>query len=85
MNPAVGTKRFMTVIYNNDYTPQDVVLLVLMRATGCSTEEAYMEMWEAEHYGKASVHFADEKECRRVATIIEGVGVKATVEPEWDD
>lgn len=84
-NSSVGTKRYMTLIFNNDFTPQDVVLLVLMRATGCSSEEAYMEMWEAEQYGKAAVHFADENECRRIAGIIESVGVKTEVRPEWDD
>ena len=81
----VGTNRFMTVIFNNDHTPQDVVVAILIKATGCTAEEAMIEMWEAEHYGKAAVHFANESECKRVATIIESVGVKTTVQPEWDD
>lgn len=80
-----GSSRYMTLIYSNDHTPQDVVVMVIMRATGCTTEEAYIEMWEAEHYGKAPVHFANEEECQKVADIIESVGVATSVLPEWND
>lgn len=75
----------MVVIHNNDHTTMEDVVMVLMAATGCDLQEAYMETWEAHHYGKAPVHFADEVECHEVARIIATVGVATTVCKEWED
>lgn len=75
----------MTVIFNNDTTSMDQVLLILMRATGCDADEAYIEMWEAHTYGKAAVHFDTKEECVRVAQVIETIGVRTDVKKEWDD
>ncbi len=73
----------MVVIYNNDVTPIDIVIAVLVRATGCDTQEAMIEAWEAHHLGKAPVHFAARDECDKAAAIIDSVGVKTEVAPEW--
>ena len=75
----------MVVIHNNDETSMQDVIMVLMAATGCDLDEAYMEMWEAHHYGQAPVHFAAETECHEVARIIATVGVQTTVRKEWED
>ena len=83
--PGVSTGRWMVVIYNNDYTPFDMVILALVRATGCDLREAQTETWEAEHYGKAAVHFAAKTECEKAADIISSIGVKTEVTPEWTD
>lgn len=80
-----GGGRWKTVIYNNDYTPIDDVLLILIAATGCSQREAEIEVWEAHHFGKANVHFADREECAAAAQVISTIGVKTDVLPEWDD
>jgi ATP-dependent Clp protease adaptor protein ClpS len=79
-----NTARFRTIIFNNDTTPMDAVMLVLMRATSCDADEAYMEMWEAHTFGQADVHFASQEECQRVAGIINQIGVKTDVRPEWE-
>ncbi|MEA2553965.1 MAG: hypothetical protein QOJ65_2141 [Fimbriimonadaceae bacterium] len=71
-------------IYNNDYTAQEDVFDALIRATQCDLQEAQIEIWEAEAYGKAPVHFAGRQECEMAAQIISGVGVKTEVTPEWD-
>lgn len=81
----VQTRRWMVVIHNNDITPFDLVILTLMQATGCDLEEASMEAWEAHHFGKAPVHFSSETQCHQIAQMIEQVGVKTSVSPEWDD
>lgn len=83
--PETGTGRWMVVIFNNDYTPIDVVILAVMRATGCCQREAEIETWEAERFGKASVHFAGKQECDLAASIISSIGVKTEVSPEWTD
>lgn len=77
--------RYQTLIFNNDHTAMDLVLITVMAATECSVEEAEIETWEAHHFGKAAVHFASKAECERVAQVISAIGVKTAVEPEWQD
>jgi len=79
------TRRYRTIIFNNDFTPMDVVVMALIRATGCDAEEAAIEMWEAHHFGQANVHFASQKECEEAADIIGNAGIKTEVKPEWED
>jgi len=88
LNPvdsSVVTGRHMVVVFNNDHTSMEVVIEVLMLATGCDQQEAFMEMWEAHRFGRASVHFASEAECHEVARVIGSVGVKTEVRLEWAD
>ncbi len=75
----------MVVIYNNDHNSMDEVVAILMKATGCSADEAYIEMWEAHTYGKAPVHFSTRTECEIVASMIGTIGVKTQVRPEWEE
>lgn len=63
----------------------DEVVDILMEATGCDAEEAYIEMWEAHHFGQAAVHFASESACQGIAGIISTVGVVTEVAREWND
>lgn len=78
-------QRWMTVIYNDDTTPIDLVIVTVMRATDCDLEEAQIETWEAHHMGKAPVHFASREECELAAKVISRIGVKTEVRPEWED
>lgn len=82
---ATSSSRWMVVIYNNDTTTFDEVIFVLMAATSCDQAEASIEAWEAHTYGKAPVHFASKDECARAAEMIELVGIKTEVCPEWND
>ncbi len=82
---AMSRGRWMTVIFDNEHNSMEEVVDVLMRATGCEEEEAEIEMWEAHTYGKAPVHIASREECARAAGVIERIGVRTEVAPEWDD
>lgn len=82
---GVKTGRWMVVLHNDDVTPFDEVITILMKATGCGAEEAYIETWEAHTYGKSNVHFAVRAECEVVAAMIGTIGVKTEVRPEWED
>jgi ATP-dependent Clp protease adapter protein ClpS len=75
----------MVEIYNNDSSGFDEVIEVLMRSTGCSATEAYIEAWEAHTYGKAAVHFSERTECEVIASMISSIGVRTVVRPEWED
>lgn len=85
LDKGLSEGRWRVVIYNNDTTPVDDVLAVLLQSTGCTLQEAMVEVWEAETYGQASVHFAKRDECEIVATMISSIGVRTQVRPEWDE
>jgi ATP-dependent Clp protease adapter protein ClpS len=78
-----GMGRMMVLIYNNDHNTMDEVMAILMLATRCDEEEAYIEMWEAHTYGKASVHFGSQTECQAVSEVIASIGLKTEVVDEW--
>lgn len=82
---SAGSERYRTVIFNNDFNSMDEVVVTIMLATNCSMDEAYMEMWEAHHFGQADIHFAAQPECERVAAIVGSIGIKTEVHPEWKD
>ena len=75
----------MVIIHNNEINTLDEVIEVLMRATGCSLQEAAIETWEADTFGKTSVHFSRRSECEIVAIMISSIGVKTEVCREWEE
>jgi ATP-dependent Clp protease adapter protein ClpS len=81
---SVDTDRWSVIIFNNEHNTFDEVIGVLVEATGCDLQEAYIEAWEAHHYGKALVHFASENVCKAIAQTISSVGVKTAVDREWN-
>ena len=85
INDTSLSGRWMTVIFNDNHTPMDLVVLTIMVATRCDTTEAEIETWEAHTYGKAPIHFASEAECNQVASVIRTIGVKTEVCLEWED
>lgn len=72
----------MVTVYNNDVNTYDEVMMVLMLATNCTSEEAYIEAWEIDHYGLCVVHRADESECRGAAEVIGAIGIQVEVTPD---
>ncbi len=80
---GAGSGDHKVVIFNNDHTPQQLVTAALMAATKCDRKEAEIEVWEAEHYGKAAVHYASRAECEEVAQVMKAIGVESLVSTEW--
>ena len=70
---------WIVTVFNNEQNTYDEVMTVLMVATGCNAEEAYIETWEIDHLGKSVVHQAGEQECRDAASIIATIGIKVEV------
>jgi len=79
--PTKGEGWIVTV-FNNDINSYDEVMFVLMLATGCTSEEAYIEAWEIDHYGKCVVHKASQIECKKAADVIATIGIKVEATPE---
>ncbi len=70
------------MVYDNSVNTYEEVITVLMIATACTPEDAYIEAWEIDHYGQCCVHRADEGECQDVADIIATIGIKVEAIPE---
>ena len=76
--------RWMVTIFNNDHNSQDEVIHTLILATQCARQEAEIEVWEAEAYGRAPVHFDARERCEEIASIISKIGVRTEVSREWE-
>ena len=79
-SPA-ATEEWRVVVFNNEVNTYEEVMTILMIATGCDAEEAYIETWEVDHYGKCAVHRATQDECDRIAEVIRTIGVTVVTEP----
>lgn len=75
-------KHWIVTVFNNEINTYDEVMNILMIATNCSVDEAYMETWEIDHLGQSVVHFGKEKECSAVAEVIRTIGIRVEVSEE---
>lgn len=73
---------WIVTVFDNDHNTVDEVMAVLLLATSCTAEEAYIETWEVHNLGRSVVHHAGEEECHRVAAIIATIGIKVEVSSE---
>lgn len=80
-DPTTGTGEHIVIVYDNDYNTFDEVIAILMKATGCSLQEATMETWEIHNLGKSVVHHGSQSECERAARIIATIGIRVEVRP----
>lgn len=80
-----SSQRWTVIIFNNELTSFEDVVEILIRSTDCDAQEAFMETWEANTFGKANVHFAEKERCQFVAEMIESIGVETQVKKEWED
>ena len=76
------TAGWIVTVYDNDENSYEQVMAILMVATGCTAEEAYMEAWEIDHIGHSVVHYAGETECREAAIVIGKIGIRVEVSEE---
>lgn len=79
---TAGQGEWMVVVYDNDVNTYEQVMHILMLATACTEEEAYIEAWEIDHFGRSIVHYASEDECHRVAGVISTIGIRVEVAQE---
>lgn len=77
-----GGYGWIVTVFNNEKNTYDEVMMILMLATGCDEDEAYMETWEIDNLGKSVVHHGAEKECRDAAQIIARIGIRVEVSQE---
>ena len=73
---------WIVTVYNNDFNTYDEVIAILMLATGCTFDEAYLEAWEVDHLGRSVVHHGKETDCQKAADIISKIGIQVEVTEE---
>ena len=73
---------WVVTVYNNEHNTYEEVMNILILATGCDHEEAYLETWEIDHLGCSVVHHGKEDNCRKVAEIIAKIGIRVEVSQE---
>ena len=71
---------WIVIVFNNEKNTYDEVIEILLRATGCDIQEAYIETWEIDHLGQSVVHQADRPECDRAAKVIATIGIRVEVQ-----
>jgi ATP-dependent Clp protease adapter protein ClpS len=73
---------WVETVFNNDYNTWDEVVNILIKATGCSLNEAEMETWEIDNLGKSVVHHGEKDECHSAAEVIRQIGIRVEVSTE---
>jgi ATP-dependent Clp protease adaptor protein ClpS len=74
-----GFGGWIVTAFDNDHNTPAEVMMILMAATGCSSDEAAIETWEIDHLGKSVVHQGCETECLGVAGVITSIGLETKV------
>lgn len=82
LNQPTQDPGWIVTIFDNDHNTYEQVIMILMVATGCDFEHAYVEAWEVDHYGTCVVHRASESECKDAASIIAQIGMKVEATPD---
>lgn len=72
-------RSWLVRVFDNDVNTHEEVISILMLATHCTEEEAYIETWEIDHLGQSVVHVAQEDECHEVASVIRRIGIRVEV------
>jgi hypothetical protein len=73
---------WVVTVYNNEHNTYEEVMNILILATGCDHDEAYLETWEIDHLGCSVVHHGKEDTCRKVAEVIAKIGIRTEVSQE---
>ncbi|GIV55259.1 MAG: hypothetical protein KatS3mg040_0027 [Candidatus Kapaibacterium sp.] len=68
------------ILYNDDWHTFDEVIVQIVKATGCSIEDAERLTWEVHTNGKAAVYEGALSECLRVSSILEEIALHTSIE-----
>ncbi|GBD88919.1 ATP-dependent Clp protease adaptor protein ClpS [bacterium BMS3Abin03] len=67
------------MLYNDDWHTFDEVILQLIKATGCSYDEARSKAFEVHIKGMATVYNGEFKDCLRVSSILEEIALHTQI------
>ncbi|RYG68165.1 ATP-dependent Clp protease adaptor ClpS, partial [bacterium] len=61
--PDASSDGYRVILYNDDHTPVDLVILQVMKATQCTSEKAVQIILEVEQKGRAVCYRGDRGKC----------------------
>ena len=67
------------ILYNDDVHPFDAVVRQVRKATGRSTEEAFMITLQAHEQGRAVCYAGSAEACHRVADVLRKIALQVEV------
>lgn len=70
---------FIVVLFNDDWHTFDEVITQLIKAVGCTFEQARGFAFEVHVKGKAYVYTGSMQECLRVSSILEEIGLHTQI------
>ncbi len=82
LDTGSGGEGWIVTVYNNEFNTWQEVITILMAATGCHFDEAYLETWEIDNLGRSVVHHGEEEDCRSVGRIIAEIGIRVEITAE---
>ena len=68
------------ILYNDEIHTFEEVIFQLIKATGCSIDEARNHAWTAHQKGKAAVYEGDFEDCFRVQGILREIQLVTEIE-----
>jgi ATP-dependent Clp protease adapter protein ClpS len=68
------------ILYNDDIHSFDEVINQIIKATGCTTQQAEAYAWAAHTYGKAAVFEGTFEECFRVQGVLREIQLVTEIE-----
>lgn len=70
---------YKVILYNDDIHTFDEVIAQLIKATGCSYDQARKYTFEAHVKGKATVFIGELSECLKVTSILEEIALHTQI------
>jgi ATP-dependent Clp protease adapter protein ClpS len=68
------------VLLNDDWHTFEEVIVQVMRATGCSVEQAQAITWEAHSKGETVCYTGPRERCEHVAAVLEEIDLRVRLE-----
>ncbi len=68
------------ILYNDEVHTFDEVIVQLIKAINCSTDEAESIAWEVHTKGKSMVYEGEMADCLRVSAILEEIALNTQIE-----
>ena len=79
---GLGGHGWIVTVFNNEVNTYDEVVHIMMVATRCTEQEAFIETWEIDHLGKSVVHHGSQGACDHAASVIATIGIRVEVSHE---
>ena len=83
--PEAGTSKYVmepwnVILLNDDYHGFDEVIIQLIKATGCTQDQAAKIAWDVHNLGEAVCYSGPKERCEHVAAILEEIKLKVRLD-----